>query len=163
MIISNKEKGNKKMKDNYVILTEEYDESSKVTLVTINTPLGAFSGVTSPDEIDIQYPSRFHGNEIALGKALRTYASAAAAQLKREIKLLKSMIKQACDFAMDSGLLDIDIDNTSFRIMNGTLKQKQKELKKWEARIEGLTKNITNRIAARDKIVANYIKKDKKN
>ena len=68
------------------------------------------------------------------------------------------MIKQSIDFAIDGA----DIDNSSFRILNGTLKQKKKDLELWEKRINALTISLTNRIAARDKIVAGYIEKDKK-
>ena len=148
------------MKDNYVILDEiAYDTGAYET--TINTPIGVFTGYTEPDETDAKYPSIYHASEIALGKALRKYAEASVNLLRHDIKMLNDMIKQACDCARVSGLLDIDIDNTSFRIMNGTLKQKQKELKLWESRVEGLTKNIVNRVSARDKIVAKYIEQDK--
>lgn len=146
------------MKENYVILEEEYDEESGLAFVTINTHLGVFGGVTSPDEIDFQYKSCFHANEIALAKALRSFSEAVVNQTKREIKLLEGLLKQSLDCAEDQ----CDIDNTSFRLINGTLKQKKQELIKWKNRIGGLTKNITDRVAARDKIVAKYIEKDKK-
>ena len=148
------------MKDNYVILDEiAYDDGAYET--SINTPIGVFTGYTEPDATDAKYLSAYHASEIALGKALRKFAEANVNLLKHDIKMLNNMIKQACDCARVSGLLDIDIDNTSFRIMNGTLKQRQKDLELWEARVEALTKNIVNRVAARDKIVAKYIEKDK--
>ena len=148
------------MKDNYVILDEiAYDDGAYE--ISINTPIGVFTGYTEPDETDAKYLSAYHASEIALGKALRKFAEANVNLLKHDVKMLNNMIKQACDCARVSGLLDIDIDNTSFRIMNGTLKQKQKDLELWEARVEALTKNIVNRVAARDKIVAKYIEKDK--
>jgi hypothetical protein len=148
------------MKDNYVILDEiAYDDGAYE--VTINTHIGTFTGYTEPDETDAKYLSIYHASEIALGKALRKYAEAMVNILKRDIKMLQGMIKQACDFAVNYGLGDLDIDNTSFRIMNGTLKQKQKELKLWESRCLGVTQNIINRIAARDKLVAKYVEKDK--
>lgn len=144
------------MKDNYVILNEsEYDNGAYE--ITINTHLGIFKGYTEPDKIDFLYPSIYHASEIATAKALRKFAEAAANQLKREIKLLEGMIKQAVDFSDGPR----DIDNNSFRILNGTLKQKQKELKKWNGRVESLTVTIQNRIAARDKLVKKYIEKDK--
>lgn len=144
------------MKDNYVILDEiAYDNGAYETI--INTAIGTFTGYTEPDEIDSQYPSIYHASEIALAKALRKFAKAAVQQLNREFEVISGMIKQACDIADGPE----DIDNTAFRIMNGTLKQKNKEIEKWEARIEGLSKSIQDRIAARDKIVANYIEKDK--
>lgn len=144
------------MKDNYVILDEiAYDDGAYETI--INTAIGTFTGYTEPDEIDSKYPSIYHASEIALAKALRKFSEAAVNSLKREVKLLEGLVKQSVDIAVD----DYDIDNTSFRLINGTLKQKRKELKVWESRVQGLSSNIVNRIAARDKIVAKYIKKDK--
>ena len=145
-----------KMKDNYVIL-DEYCTPEGYYYIQINTHLGAFYGHTLPDKVDKDYPSEYHASEIALAKALRKFAQAAVQQLNREFEVISGMIKQACDIANGPE----DIDNTAFRIMNGTLKQKRKEIEKWKARIESLSKNIQNRIAARDKIVANYIEKDK--
>ena len=144
------------MKEKYVIL-DEYSTPEGYYYIEINTHLGSFYGNTIPDEIDSQYPSTYHASEIALAKALRKFAEAAVSSLKREIKLLEGLVKQSVDIAVD----DCDIDNTSFRLINGTLKQKKKELKVWEDRVTNISSNIVNRIAARDKIVANYIKKDK--
>ena len=143
------------MKDNYVIL-DEYSTPEGYYYIEINTHLGSFRGDTMPDDIDSKYPSTYHASEIALAKALRKFAEAAVSSLKREVKLLEGLVKQSIDIADN----DYDIDNTSFRLINGTLKQKKKELKLWESRVHGLSLNITNRIAARDKLVAGY-KKDK--
>lgn len=146
------------MKDNYVILDEiAYEDGSYETI--INTHLGVFSGHTEPDSIDAKYLSIYHASEIALAKALRKFAESAINTLKREIKLLNGLIKQSVDMADDK----YDIDNTSFRLLNGTLKQKQKDLSHWEARVQGLTNTIKRRIAARDKIVAKYYQEDNKN
>lgn len=144
------------MKDNYVILNEiAYDTGAYE--VIINTHLGAFKGFTEPDEIDVKYPSIYHASEIALAKALRKFAEAAVAQLKREINLIENMMKQVTDNASDY----YEVDNSSFRTMNGTLKQKKKEYEKWSNRVTALSVSLINRIAARDKIVAKYIEKDK--
>lgn len=141
------------MKENYVIL-DEHPTSNGGYYIQINTHLGTFIGRTSPDDIDKNYLSQYHASEIALAKALRKFAETAAGSLKREIKLLEGLVKQSVDMAEN----DYDIDNTSFRLINGTLKQKRKELKVWENRVKGLSLNIINRIAARDKIVAKYNK-----
>ena len=145
------------MKDNYVILDEiAYDDGAYE--VTINTPIGVFSGYTEPDETDAKYPSIYHAAEIASAKALRRYAEVSVNLLKRDIKMLQGLVDQAVHFA--NGDRDA-LDNNSFRLINGLLKQKREDLQLWEARVEGVSKNITNRVSARDKIVAGYIKKDK--
>lgn len=149
------------MKDSYVIL-DEIAYASGAYEVIINTHIGTFTGYTEPDETDAKYLSTIHASEIALAKALRKFSEAAVNILKREIKMLEGMIKQACDCALsDCGDCESDLNNASFRIMNGTLKQKKEELKMWERRVEGVTRNIVNRVAARDRIVANYVKQDK--
>lgn len=145
------------MKDNYVILYEIGYDSKAGYEIAINTHLGVFVGYTEADEIDTKYPSLYHASEIALAKALRKFAKAAIKELNREIAVIDGMIKQACDMADGPE----DIDNSSFRIMNGTLKQKKKEAAKWAARVLALTNSIKGRITARDKIVAGYIEKDK--
>ena len=89
-----------------------------------------------------------------MAKALRKFAEAAVSSLKREVKLLEGLVKQSVDIAT----YDYDIDNTSFRIINGTLKQKKKELKIWESRVEGATSQIINRVTSRDNIIEKYIK-----
>lgn len=144
------------MKESFVIL-DEVAYGSGAYEVTINTSIGTFTGYTEPDEIDAQYPSIYHASEIALTKALRKFAEATVNLLKRDIKLLGGLMKQSVDMAKDR----FDIDNTSFRLINGTLKQKQKDLVKWEGRVDYLSNKLIDRVQARDKIVANYLKKDK--
>ena len=147
------------MRIDWNIIEEQYFEKEGYYCITLNTPIGVFTGETQADEIDIQYPSAFQASEICIQKALRKYAEAATNILKREIKMLEGMIQQACDFA--GGRRD-EIDNNSFRIMNGTLKQKKKELVLWQKKIEVCTENIIRRIQSRDRIVAQYVtKKDK--
>lgn len=146
------------MKDNYVILYEIEHDSKHGYEIAINTHLGVFVGYTEADEIDARYPSSYHASEIALAKALRKFAEAATAQLKREINLIENMMKQVTDNAFDY----YDVDNSSFRTMNGTLKQKRKEYERWSKRVSALSESIINRVAARDKIVAKYMEKDKK-
>ena len=145
------------MKDNYVILDEiAYDTGAYE--VSINTPIGVFTGYTEPDETDAKYPSVYHAAEIASAKALRKYAETSVNLLKRDIKMLQGLVNQAVHFANGDRAA---LDNNSFRLINGLLKQKKEDLQLWEARVEGVTKNITNRVSARDRIVAGYEKKDK--
>jgi hypothetical protein len=144
------------MKDTYVIISETSFDNGAYE-ITINTHLGSFTGYTKPDEIDSKYLSKYHASEIALTKALRKFGEAIVSVTKREIKLLESLMKQSIDSAVE----DCDVDNTSFRLINGTLRQKQKELKDWQERVDGLTKSIKIRVSERDKLVARYVAKDK--
>ena len=144
------------MKDTYVIINETSFDNGAYE-ITINTHLGSFTGYTEPDEIDSKYLSKYHASEIALAKALRRFGEAIVSVTKREVKLLESLMKQSIDAAVE----DSDVDNTSFRLINGTLRQNQKELKHWQERVDGLTKSIKMRVSERDKLVARYVVKDK--
>lgn len=144
------------MKDTYVIINETSFDNGAYE-ITINTHLGAFTGYTEPDEIDSKYLSQYHASEIALAKALRKFGEAIVSVIKREVKLLESLMKQSIDAAVE----DSDVDNTSFRLINGTLRQKQKKLKHWQERVDGLTNAIKIRVSERDKLVARYVAKDK--
>lgn len=139
------------MKDNYTMI-EDYYYPDGSYYVIINTALGVFKGSTMPDEIDKEYLSQYHAAEIALNKALQKFSKAAIRQLKAELTVLNNLRKQAIDFAID---ID-DFSNTTYQLVEGTIKQKRKELEKWEKRKQALATNLKERIAARDKIILNY-------
>lgn len=143
------------MKDNYTIL-KEVSGADGSYYIKINTDIGVFEGKTAPDKIDSQYPSAYHASEIAMAKALRKFAEASVAQLKRERKLLEKMLKQV----LDNGD-PLEQPCSAFYILKSTLYQKKNELTIWENRVSALTKSIKDRIAARDALVAKYMNKDK--
>lgn len=142
------------MKFTYTVI-QEVSSEEKEYIIKINTPLGAFEGSTKPDEIDRQYPSAYHASEIALAKALRKYIKAAIRTLKTEIKLLKNIIEQV----NSSNRIRQSYNNTTFRTVYGTLRQKEKELASWETWQQALTSRLKKRIAARDKIISRSYKK----
>ena len=83
------------MKDKYTIIKEEFDTKTGITTVTINTDCGAFTGSVKLDDIDAQYPSIYHANELALAKALRKYAKQMALITREKLKPLYA-IKEQC-------------------------------------------------------------------
>ena len=143
------------MKDNFVVLNE-HSTADGGYYIQINTHLGAFSGYTTPDQIDKQYPSQFHASEIALAKALRKFAQAATRILKHEIKTLSNMISETF------GHGPVDAKSHPVKVLLATTKMKKEELKLWQDRIENITATIKNRIITRDRLVAKY-NKDKNN
>lgn len=144
------------MKDTYTIIYECKEANDKY-VIKINTHLGMFTGETQPDEEDVLYPSVYHASEIALAKALEKYAKAAIHILQLEVQILKNIVKQINDNKRSKE----NYSNTAFRTVWGTLKQKEKELKRWELRKTNIINTLQKRIEARERIVAAYKKKDK--
>lgn len=144
------------MKNNYVVLKEEMIDDV-FTHIQINTPLGVFDGCTSADEIDAKYPSKYQGYEIALGKALRKYAEAAARILRHEVKTLEDIVH-----AMYSAPHSKEGYHER-AVVRGVLKQKKGELAKWQEKIDGISNSIKLRVQSRDRIVKHYEEKDKNN
>lgn len=141
------------MKTTFTIINEIYQD--EYTEVTINTPIGVFTGTTEPDEMDMPYLSTHHASEIALHKAIRKYAEEACKILKHEIKTLQDMVHEVYRG-------DPKPEGYHERaVIRGMLKQKQAEYVMWANRVDGITKYIKERIAARDMVVAKYYKKDK--
>lgn len=144
------------MTDKYNIIKESFDTTSGVTTVEISTVLGNFVGTTTVDNIDAQYPSVYHANEIAMAKALRKFAKAAIRTLKMEVKMLKGMVTETFGHGY------VDAKSHPVKVLLSTLKTKEKELTLWKSRYEAMSESIINRIAARDKIVKGYMDKDNK-
>jgi hypothetical protein len=144
------------MTDKYTIIKENFDTTNGTTTVIISTHLGHFEGTTVIDDIDAEYPSVYQGYEIALAKALRKFAQAAARILKHEIKTLSNMISETF------GHGPVDAKSHPVKVLLATTKMKKEELKLWQDRIANITTTIKNRIITRDKLVAKY-NKDKNN
>lgn len=143
------------MKDTYTIIYENLDDDNNY-IIKINTPIGVFAGKTRPDKEDSLCPSAYHASEIALAKALEKYAKATISILQREINMLKNIIKQIDDNKKTKE----SYSNTAFCTIWGTLKQKEKELQKWNSQKANIAKSLQMRIAARERVVAAYQKKD---
>lgn len=146
------------MKDKYKIIKEEFDTITGITTVIINTDCGAFTGSVKLDDIDAQYPSIYHANELALSKALRKYAKQMALITREKIKPLKAVMKQ-CSY-INQHSYEYPYGRATFLIRK-EIEKLEEELKLWNKRIEVMTNTINQRIAARDKIVKIYLDKNK--
>jgi hypothetical protein len=146
------------MKDRYTIIKEEFDTITGVTTVTINTDCGAFTGSVKLDDIDAQYPSIYHANELALSKALRKYAKQMVLITREKMQPLKAVLKQ-CEW-VDNNSSNIVWSQATYLIRKEIEKLK-KELKLWNTRMLTMTNTINQRIAVRDKIVKAYSDKNK--
>ena len=146
------------MKDNYTIIKEEFDTLTGVTTVTINTSYGAFTGSVKVDDIDAQYPSVFHASELALSKALQKYAKQMVVITREKLKPLRSVLKQ-CAW-VDNNSDNIVWSQATFLIRK-EIEKLEKEMALWKRRVEAVTVTIKNRITIRDRIVKNYLDKNK--
>ena len=146
------------MKDRYKIIKEEFDTITGTTTVTINTDYGAFTGSVKLDDIDAQYPSIYHANELALSKALRKYAKQMALITREKLQPLKAVMNQ-CKW-VDNNSSNIVWSQATYLIRK-EIEKLEKELKLWNTRMVVMTNTINQRIAARDKIVKAYLDKNK--
>ena len=145
------------MKDRYNIIKESFDTETGITTVAINTDCGVFEGKVKLDDLDAQYPSLFHASELALSKALRKYAKQMALITREKIQPLRAVMAQClwCDDNTDK----LIFGQATF-IIRREIEKLEKELALWNARVEAMTKAISDRIAARDKIVKEYLDKN---
>ena len=131
------------MKETCRITREEFNAETGVTTVTIVTDFGSFTGVTKIDGIDAEYPSLFHGYEIASAKAHRKWARAMKVIIREKMRALNSIIKQMPNCA-----------NPQPGSHEAQLVSKEYEL--WSRREIAMTESIKNRIKARDMIMLRY-------
>lgn len=146
------------MKDNYTIIKEEFDTLTGVTTVIINTSCGAFTGSVKIDDTDAQYPSIFHASELALSKALRKYAKQMVVITREKLKPLRSVLKQ-CAW-VDNNSDNIVWSQATFLIRK-EIEKLEKEMDLWKKRVNAVSAAIKNRITTRDRIVKNYLDKNK--
>lgn len=145
------------MKDRYTIIKEEWNTATGTTKVTINTDCGAFTGSVKLDDIDAQYPSTFHANELALSKALRKYAKQMALITREKLKPLYAVMEQ-CMFINHHS--EHQVYGKATFLIRREIEKLEKELELWNKRVEVMTITIEGRIAARDKIVKAYLDKN---
>lgn len=146
------------MKDKYSIIKEEFDTLTGVTTVIINTSYGAFTGSVKIDDIDAQYPSVFHASELALSKALRKYAKQMVVITREKIQSLEAVLSQ-CIFVNHHS--DDQVYGKATFLIRKEIEKLEKEKALWKKRVEAVTATIKNRIAIRDRIVKNYLDKNK--
>ena len=146
------------MKDNYTIIKEGFDTLTGVTTITINTSCGAFTGSVKLDDIDAQYPSIFHASELALSKALRKYAKQMVLITREKLKPLYA-IKEQCFYV--AGHSDDQVYGKATFLIRKEIEKLEKEKALWKKRVEAISAAIKNRITTRDKIVKNYLDKNK--
>ena len=145
------------MKDRYTIIKEEFDTITGTTTVIINTDCGAFVGTVKLDNIDAQYPSIYHANELALSKALRKYAKQMALITREKMQPLKAVMEQ-CTWVDNNS--DNIVWSKATYLIRKELQKLEKELDLWTKRIKSMSAVIAQRVAARDKIVKAYLDKN---
>jgi hypothetical protein len=146
------------MKDRYTIIKEEYDVLTGTTTVTINTDCGAFLGSVKLDNIDAQYPSIYHANELALSKALRKYAKQMVIITREKLQPLYAVMEQ-CMYVNHHS--EHQVYGKATFLIRKEIEKLENELELWNKRVETMSNAIINRISARDKLVKTYLDKSK--
>ena len=133
------------MRQDYKIIKEEYNKETFVSIVSIQTDIGVFTGKSKAHDIDCKYPSMFHGHEIALTKALLKFAIKTVKIINKDIELLTKMKKEIRD------------DKTfEAKIIKTYLLNSELEKSHWINKVEHLKKHLEQRNHARDLIVDRY-------
>jgi hypothetical protein len=141
------------MKSKYAIIREEYNPETFESLVEIETSIGRFIGTTVAEECDQQCPSMWHGNQIALGKAQKSFAKAAIRILKAEVAVYENCLN--CLQPVDHFW-----DEKGYNNLNKEYHHKLSELHLWQERLHNVGVTIQQRVAARDRITQTFIKKN---
>ena len=149
------------MKDNYKIIKEEFNPTTGETTVAINTDIGVFSSTIKLDEIDAKYPSIYHSHELALTKALRKFAKQTVLILKQKKKPLLAVLSQ-CDHADTYANDGLCVWGRATFLIKKEIAKLDKEIELWSKRIDALSKQLKDRIAARDMVIKKYIERTKK-
>lgn len=143
------------MKEKYRIIQEDYNPETFESVVVIETAIGRFEGRTVAKDIDKEYPSMLHGNQIALSKALKAFCKSAIRILKAEVAVLDSAYNIMCQE------IDHYWELESFKEVSNYIDNKHRELTLWKARYHNLGKIMVNRCNARERIFEKYVKKGK--
>ena len=137
------------IKKEYTIIKEDYDKETFLTTVTIDTQLGQFTGYSKPYDTDCKYPSMFHGNQMAITKALHKFAQKAIKLINIELRLLESMTKEIKDY-----------NSFEAKIIKYRYNHALDQRAEWGQLKKDVQKMFKDRDAARDIIVNRYQKKD---
>lgn len=138
------------MKETCRITREEFNAETGETTVTITTDFGSFTGVTKIDGIDAEYPSLFHGYEIASAKAHRKWARAMKVIIREKMRALNSIIKQMPNCANPQP------GSHEAQLVRKEYEAAVEEYELWSRREIAMTESIKNRIKARDMIMLRY-------
>ena len=132
--------------NNYTLMNSNYDETTGVSTVTINTDVGVFTG-TSKCHPDEKYKSKFFGCQIAEGRALLAYQRELVKIGHAQLTALFNLNTTVCQ------MTDYQKDNMYTSKIRRAMYEKQAWIEERKKKIEETKNAIKIMIAARDEYV----------
>lgn len=121
-----------------------YDKESGVSIVTLSTDLGEFTGVSRLHEDDREIASSFFGCEIAEIRALIAYSKRQKMIVAQQYKAFKDMYKNL------EQMKAFNKESVEARKIRRKMYELSEEWNQWKDNIESLECNIKAKCAARD-------------
>ena len=136
------------METNIKLSYGNFDSTTGISTVRIETKIGTFVGTAYLQEEDKDNPSRFAGCQLAEYKAIRKYYIALVKRLKLEARGMK----QICD-AIDNSIKVTDKNDLrpAAKIAKRNYNKKLCEITKLENYIKGIGNTMSALIEERDK------------
>jgi pantothenate synthetase len=132
-----------------------YDKTSGVSIVTIITELGEFTGVSRLHEDDKENASSFFGCEIAEMRALIAYSKRNQLITSHQYKAIKDMYKNL------EQMKDFNKESVEARKIRRKLYELSEEWRQWKDNVKSLEANIAAKCVARDAMMKNIHKRGK--
>ena len=134
------------------IITSEFNEQTGKSIVTIQTPLGLFTGESQLDEEDKAISSKYAGCQYAEMKAIMKYFKRKISNYKIEINALENFNKSM------RNKKDYDNESAEMRSLRKEIYIKKKNIKDYEDRLNSLRNHLLKNIEQREKVVKRVIK-----
>ena len=135
------------MKEKITLIYSNFDENTGVSVATIETALGRFTGKSVLREEDKKIASTFCGCRYAELKAVRQYLKALLRVQKAELQTLNNLFN-----AIYVKTDDFCISRESI-ILSRSIENKMKEIQATNKGIKDIGKKISNSVAERDKML----------
>lgn len=132
-----------------------YDKESGVSIVTLTTDLGEFTGVSRLHEDDRENASSFFGCEIAEMRALIAYSKRQKMITSQQYKAIKDMYKNL------EQMKAFNKESVEARKIRRKLYELSEEWHQWKDNVKSLEANITAKCVAREAMMQNIKKKGK--
>lgn len=132
-----------------------YDKESGVSIVTLTTDLGEFTGVSRLHEDDRENASSFFGCEIAEMRALIAYSKRQKMITSQQYKAIKDMYKNL------EQMKAFNKESVEARKIRRKLYELSEEWHQWKDNIKSLEANIAAKCVARETMMQNIKKKGK--
>ena len=145
------------MKKTINLVYANFDKKTGISTVTINTPLGEFTGRSKMHLQDYQYPSSFAGCKYAEAKARIKYFKAKRRKIKTQLETMNQF------YSTISQMKDFNPNDTNARKARWYIHHYESQLHEIEGILDFAKFNLKYNIQERDKFMEKMQKTKEKN